>query len=76
MFLRLELFGHYLELGQTTETEAEPTITDHQYPMTLTTDHAGFRVIGPGEYIEDQCQPQRRRATAPSTKPNADASNV
>ena len=56
MFLRLEILGHYLEIGKTEDAQPEPvpTIADTQYPMTISTQPLGFRVIGPDEYIEDQ----------------------
>lgn len=56
MFLRLEILGHYLEMGRTeatAETEPEVTIADRQYPMTVSTGPVGFRTIGPDEYLTE-----------------------
>ena len=46
MFLRLELFGHYLETGRTEQSEPEDgaTIADRQYPDRIATEGVGFRV--------------------------------
>lgn len=56
MFLRLELFGHYLELGRTEQAEPDDgaTIADRQYPMQLPSENVGFRVIGPDSWITDK----------------------
>ena len=56
MFLRLELFGHYLEMGRTEQSEPEDgaTITDRQYPDRIATEGVGFRVIGPDSWITDE----------------------
>lgn len=32
MYLRLEIAGHYLEVGKVTAAEEVPTIADRQYP--------------------------------------------
>lgn len=49
MFLRLEIFGHYLELGRTSEPEESPAVPEGtQYPMNVYADPLGFRIIGDG----------------------------
>ena len=55
MYLRLELLGHYLELGRTEQAEPEDTaVTDRQYPMQLPGEGVGFRVIGPDSWVTDK----------------------
>ena len=56
MFLRLELFGHYLEMGRTEQSEPEDgaTIADRQYPMQIPGEGAGFRVIAPDSWVTDK----------------------
>lgn len=49
MFLRLELFGHYLELGKTVEPEESepiPIPEGTQYPLEIRVEPIGFRIIG------------------------------
>jgi hypothetical protein len=47
VFLRFEVFGHYLELGQTSEPEeAEPVPEGTQFPMVVYSEPIGFRIIG------------------------------
>lgn len=62
MNLRLEVWGRvfYLEYGKAEEAEPAPTITDTQYPMVVSAQSLGFRVIGPDEYIEDTDARQAR----------------
>lgn len=48
-FLRLEIFGHYLEMGKTVEAEeaeAEPVPEGTQYPLQICVEPIGFRIIG------------------------------
>ena len=48
-FLRLEIFGHYLEAGKTTEPETVDGPPDNApQPMQVYTERLGFRVIGDG----------------------------
>lgn len=52
MFLRLEIFGHYLEVGKTTEAEPiEPTPDNVPQPMQVFVEPIGFRVIGDEGYL-------------------------
>lgn len=47
MFLRLEVFGHYLEMGKTAEPEAVEPIPDNvPQPMQIYAEPLGFRIIG------------------------------
>lgn len=56
MFLRLEVFGHYLELGKTAEPEelGDPTPDNVPQPMQVYAEPLGFRIIGDdGEIATD-----------------------
>ena len=57
MFLRLEIFGHYLELGKTADPEeSEPVPEGTQYPMQIPAESVGFRVIGDEGFITQDMQ--------------------
>lgn len=47
MFLRLEIFGHYFEVGKTVEAEeVEPAPEGTQFPLQVFAEPLGFRIIG------------------------------
>lgn len=54
MFLRLELLGHYLEVGKTTNAEPEEleqAPDNVPQPMQVYVEPAGFRLLGEDGYI-------------------------
>lgn len=54
MFLRLEIFGHYLEVGKTVDSEpAEPVPDNVPQPMQVYVEPVGFRLLGQDGYMAD-----------------------
>jgi hypothetical protein len=55
LFLRLEVFGHYLELGKTVEAEeVELAPEGTQYPLQICVEPLGFRILSDdGEIATD-----------------------
>lgn len=55
MFLRVEVFGHYPELGKTAEPDAVETAPDNvPQPMQIYTEPLGFRILSDdGEIATD-----------------------